>query len=139
MTDILIRENENNFLSITPICYSHPEATNKWDINWFKANIELTYDGNRCKFQADLHTYELADFQKGLKKLIRKGKGSAKYESMEQWLEIDIACNPKAGYCVAVTANYQDGTLSAKLYVDNECLIAVLSEVEAVLDKFPVK
>lgn len=126
-------------MSITPISYSHPDAEDRWDINWLKANIELTYDGDRYKFQADLHTYELAGFQKELEKLIKKDKGSVRYESMEQWLGIEITRDAKAGYCIAVTANYQAGALSARLCVDKECLIAVLSEVEAVLDEFPVK
>ena len=77
MCTIRIGGERSEFLAITILGRSHPDARDYWDGNWVRASVELAAGGFRGEVGGDLRTEELASFHRRIgtarRVLIRRG------------------------------------------------------------------
>jgi hypothetical protein len=78
---------------VRPSRRENPEANDHndhWDSNWLYATIEIAARGFRGEFEAQLRAEEFVCLRDQLRPLHEHLGGSARFETMEGWLRIDI-------------------------------------------------
>jgi hypothetical protein len=98
--------------------------------------------GFRGEYEALLRIDEIADLRTGLIRLHAELKGTAVFESMEQWLRMHIEGYGRGHFVAKCEATDQPGTgntLRFELHFDQTELPPVLAALDAVLAAFPVK
>ncbi|HYQ42553.1 MAG TPA: hypothetical protein VER11_11315 [Polyangiaceae bacterium] len=106
------------------------------------ATIQIRAGAFRGEYEALLRTDELASFRDQLATLHAALNGSATFETMEQWLRVDIQGDKRGHFLAKCEARDQPGvgnTLRFELTFDQTELPALLAALEEVVRAFPVK
>lgn len=128
-------------VSVQPTRREFPETADYWDGNWVYADVEVRAGSFRGKYEALLRTDEFARFRTELGPLYENLTGTASFESMEEWLKLRLTGDGKGHIEVACEAKDAPGIgnlLSFSLEIDQTDLPRNLSEIDAILRKFPV-
>ena len=89
MCTIRIGGEEFEFLAISILGRSHPDAGDYWDGNWVRASVEVAAGGFRGEVAGDL-AEELASFHREVARLAGSLAGEARLATMEEWLSIVV-------------------------------------------------
>lgn len=119
-----------------------PEASDYWDGNWVYATVRISVGGFRGEYEALLRTTELASFREGLTRLHADLRGTAAFESLEEWLRIHVEGDGRGHLVAKCEARDQPGTgntLRFELRFDQTEVPPVLASLDAVLVAFPVR
>ncbi|WP_349407495.1 hypothetical protein [Pseudalkalibacillus sp. SCS-8] len=66
----------------------YPEATDFWDVNWLKCNIDIRIPGYKAHFEAALQTNELETFYLNIEKMQKRMLGKAVLNNMEEYIQL---------------------------------------------------
>jgi len=105
------------------------------------ATIQIRAGAFRGEYEALLRTNELASFRDQLATLHAALNGSATFETMEQWLRVDIQGDGRGHFLAKCEARDQPGvgnTLRFELSFDQTELPPVLAALNEVVRAFPV-
>jgi len=141
MSEVAIRCEGGNFLTITLLGRSHPEATDYWDGNWVMAAVGVAVGGFRGSVNGDLRTEELARFHEKLAMLQLSLRGTAEFETMEEWLSIRVTGDGRGHMMFRCVVRDQPGignTLDFSLATDQTFTRNTVIELGDAVQAFPV-
>lgn len=132
---------ENGRFIISVLGRMHPDTTDYWDGNWLVSHIAVSVGGFSGRVRAGLRADELRRFRQELDTLYEKLVGSARLESMEDWLGLVFVADG-LGH-VAVTGWVKDepgigNELTFRLSVDQTHLPGILHSLRQVEAAYPV-
>lgn len=131
----------NAHVSVSPSRREFPELADYRDGNWVCATISIVAGGFRGEFEAQLRTEEFLRFRDELRPLNDSLVGRAKFNTMEEWLSIDIAGDGKGHFhadCVAIDMPGTGNRLSFGIDFDQTDLPEILKGLDAITQTFPV-
>ena len=119
-----------------------PDAQDYWDGNWINAIAEFTATGAIVKVEAPfIHLGDLSYWLETLTALQSSLKGEANYEPMEPELKIGMAADA-LGHII-VNLEITPDIISQKHWfefdIDQSYLSPLVSDLESVLKKFPLR
>lgn len=92
--ELLIGSRDAEHLAIEVLGRERPGDSDYWDGNWVIADIDLVAGGFKGSVQASLRMDELHRLNEGLKFMRDNLFGAATLESMEDWISLEIKCDP---------------------------------------------
>ena len=119
-----------------------PDSLDYWDGNWVYAYVRIRVGGFRAEYEALLRTDEIAHLRNGIAQLHVDLKGTASFQSMEEWLKMTVDGDGRGHFVAACEARDKPGAgnmLRFGLRFDQTELPPVLASLDAVLAAFPVK
>lgn len=140
-TFLLGRESSSH-VSVTVTAREYSHVHDYWDGNWVYATVRASGGAFRGEYEALLRTDEFAALRKGLAHLHEKLEGTARFESMEEWLVLHIEGNRRGGLvatCEARDAAGNGNTLTFEISLDQTDLPAIVAGLDAILEAFPVR
>jgi hypothetical protein len=126
---------------VSPSRREFPDVADYWDGNWVYATVTIEAGGFRGEFEAQLCTEEFVRFRDQLRPLHDNLVGHAKFDTMEEWLSIDIAGDGEGHFhadCVAVDTPGTGNRLTFGLDFDQTDLPEILRGLDAITEAFPV-
>jgi hypothetical protein len=128
------------FLAITILGRSHPDARDRWDGNWVRAAVEVAAGGFRGEVGGDLRAEELASFHRDIARLTESIAGDARFTTMEDWLSI-VVIGDRHGH-VELTCEVCDqagvgNTLAFRLALDQTYLRPMVDQLGLAVSEFP--
>ena len=142
MCTIILGHKTGDQLAIHVLSYTYPDSNDKWDGNWLNATIEITSGAFRGATETRLRTDEFERFLQELELLSSSLKGSAEYNSMEEWLSIKIT-GDGMGHLSAqgrIIDKHSDGNeLKYLIQFDQTGLPQLLSGLKKLMATFPVR
>ena len=141
MCEIALRADGGDFLLITIMGRSHPDALDYWDGNWILAEVEVKGGGFHGNVKGDLRSEEFADFQTQLTILQEKLRGEAEFRTMENWLSIQIVGDGMGHMkcrCLVCDQPGIGNLLDFAIHSDQTFTRRTLADLHRVLTSFPV-
>ena len=92
--EIVIGRRDSDHVLIQVVGRMHPGADDYWDGNWLASPITARLRGFTVALDAALRTDELQSFRRELERVHRTMSGSAELVSMEEWITLQIVCEP---------------------------------------------
>lgn len=139
---VLLGNPHGEHLSIGLLGRAHPGADDYWDGNWVLSPIAIRAGGFQGTVGATLRTTELESFHRELSALYETLSGTAVLDSMEDWLELTVRCEPSGVLAVTGTLLDQAGHGNQLRFelggLDQTHLPPVLDELEDCLRAYPV-
>ncbi len=112
------------------------------DDNWLSVEVSLSMGGFKGRFHASFLTDELMGFRDQLAVLYKTLKGEAKLVTMETQLLLNLSGDGRGGISLKGEASDQPGIGNRLLFdldLDQTQLATTLRELDAVLERFPVR
>ncbi|MCY3003639.1 MAG: hypothetical protein NTV21_17725 [Planctomycetota bacterium] len=121
--------------------YERPASTDPDDANWIVCEVSVSAPGVRAKTQASLRTFELAEFERGLRAALTAQEGDAHFESLEEWLELNVNLRKTGRARVRATLKTHAPAVACSLTFDCDqaALCLALEQLTAALAAFPVR
>jgi hypothetical protein len=139
MSEIIIGK-EKQYVKITVAGKTYPGSSDRWDGGWLNSNIDLSLGCFKGSFNANLRVDEFERFLKDLRNLDKTLKGKAAYQSIEEWLIIDIENADSLGnFNVRVTAKDSLGghnKITGLVVIDQTFFRSIIKAIEAMLANF---
>ena len=132
---------ENVCLSVEVLRRSHPDCHDFWDGNWVDAAIELQIPGFTAAYKCSMRTDEFEQFHQKLDFMHRCLKGTAALVTMEDGIALDGEINGRGAIAWEGCLRYPCGSFSELKFrfdSDQSYIPEMLSELEAILQEFPV-
>lgn len=127
-------------LRIRPVKRSHPEATDHWDGNWLACVVAVRGALAR-EVAVDLRTNELRAFRNELQALADDPSRTATFDTMEQWLEIEIVANDRgrlSAKCAVSSAPGMGSAVRFTLELEHADLAEMTRQLDAIVAAYPV-
>jgi hypothetical protein len=100
----------NERISIEVLGYAHPDSVaDSYDANWLRVHVTVAAGSFRGSFDATFLAQELAKFREQLSMLYSTVKGTARFETLEGQLLIDLKCNALGAVALRGVAQDQAG------------------------------
>jgi hypothetical protein len=131
----------NAHVIVSPHCRERPDATDYADGNWVCAKVTIVAGAFRGELEAQLRAEDFVYFRDGLRPLYEKLAGRAKFDTMEEWISIDIQGDGKGHFhadCVAVDMPGTGNRLTFAIEFDQTDLPEILQALDAITQAFPV-
>src|SRR5579863_2868609 len=141
MLEVAFRGDGDNFLKIALIGRSYPRANDYWDGNWVRTKVSVHAGGFHGSVNGDLRAEELAQFLERLTGLQRSLRGTAEFETMEEWLSIRVNGDGLGHIDVQCLIQDQPGignTLKCTLTTDQMFVRATVTELSQAVQAYPV-
>lgn len=141
MSEVTVRCDNGDFLTITLHGRSHPGAIDYWDGNWIRATVELKAGGFRGTIAGDLRGEELVQFHEQLGTLQKSLRGTAHFDTMEQWLSFRVTGDGRGHMefrCVIQDQAGIGNTLECRLSSDQTFTQSTVVQLTAATGEFPV-
>jgi hypothetical protein len=133
----------NERVSIEVLGYAHPDSVDdSYDANWLRVRVTVAAGSFRGSFDATFLAQELAKFHEQLSTLYSTVKGTARFETLEGQLLIDLKCNAIGAVALHGVAQDQAGIgnkLDFSLNLDQTQVGAALQQLRDILVLYPVK
>lgn len=118
-------------------------AEDYWDGNWVVTPIKVMLPGFQVKFSEGLHLSELHGFYQDLKRLYSELEGTARLDAMEGFLDLkaEVDSQGHIHWSVEIAHPVGSGNEARLQFVmdsDQSYLPALLDQIEAVLNGFPI-
>jgi hypothetical protein len=138
--DLHIGQSEHEFIKITVVDRSSPNAQDFWDGNWLNVKTSILAGNFTANVDGQLRVDEFVTFQKELLTLHKSLTGHAKFETMEHWLKIVLLGDGKGQISLEgeVSDNYEN-TLRFELILDQTFLPGILEELNQIIQAFPMR
>jgi hypothetical protein len=88
---IAIGHQETDRITLEVLRRERPDG-DFWDGNWLVVDMHLRVGGFVGHAVADLRTEEFETFRRELEAMYRNVDGTAKFESLEHWLTVNVTC-----------------------------------------------
>jgi hypothetical protein len=140
-TECLVGPREANHLSLRPVRRVNPTDTSFWEGNWLTVEVEVRAGSFGGRFQAELRADELQDFQLQLEALRGALEGTARLESVEGWVRLEVTPGPQGrllGVCEVRDDPTGGSRLRFNLGVDQVQLLDLLDGLRQLLLAYPV-
>lgn len=121
--------------------YEQPASTDPDDANWIVCEVSISAPGLRAKSQASLRTFEFAEFERSLRAALTAKEGEAHFESLEEWLELNIVLRNTGRASVRATLRTHAPAVarSVTFDCDDGAVSRALAQLTAALAVFPVR
>lgn len=126
---------------LRPLRRSHPEAEDFWEGNWLKVDVTARAGAFHGTVEADLRSDELERFADGLAALQPDGQARATLESMEGWVTVRLALDPRGrleGSCEVRDDPAAGSSLRFSITCGQDRLPALRAALAALLAAYPV-
>lgn len=139
--ECLVGQREANHLSLRPVRRVNPTDGSFWEGNWLTVEVEVRAGSFGGRFEAELRSDEFASFATGLEALRGAPAGTARLESVEGWVRLELAPGPH-GRLLGVCEVRDDPTGGSKLRfglgLDQVQLLDMLDGLRQILLAYPV-
>ncbi len=135
-------ESEHERVKRTVSGYESQPSGDSHEDNWLMVDVSVAVGGFRGRFQATFRTAELTEFRDQLMALYKSLKGEAKLITMEAQLLLSLTGNGRGDISLKGEAWDQPGIgnrLSFGIDLDQTHLASTLRELDAVIERFPVR
>ena len=129
------------YVEVTILGRSAPDATDFWDGNWLLAEVRLRTGGFTGAFRASLRTHEIADFAAELGRLQTALGETAELRTMEKQLELSLVGDGRGHFQIKGEARDEAGMGNELLFalaMDQTELSPLLRQLDDVLSRYPV-
>jgi len=129
------------YVEVTILGRSAPEATDYWDGNWLRSEVRLRTGGFTAAFRANLRTHEIADFAAELRSIHATLRGGAELRTMEEQLKLAFSGDGRGHFQVKGEARDEAGIgnqLRFELSLDQTELPPLLRKLDDVVSRYPV-
>jgi hypothetical protein len=134
--------DNGNFIRLTPVKISYPDATTDWDKNWIDAKIEVKAGPFTGAYSAQFRTTDLQYFRKGLAIIYDDLNGCAIFEELEGYLKINIKGDGIGHFeadCIACNnPGYGVITLNFELHFDQTQIMPMIRQLDVIMASFPM-
>jgi len=141
MCTVIIGNPVTEHVQIEVAQRAHPRSDNYWDSNWLNSAIHISSGGFTGRTSACLRADEFKSFLEELEALNKTLEGTAKYTSLEEWIEMEIVGDGK-GHLVArgyiIDRHCEPNTLNFWIDFDQTYLPQTLDGLRQLLKKYPV-
>ncbi|MEO7111931.1 MAG: hypothetical protein ABI183_15920 [Polyangiaceae bacterium] len=127
---------------MSPQRYAYSETTNRDDAAWITARVAVHGGAFRGEYEAMLRAEDFPRFRGELQKLHESLGGTARFETMEEWLAIQIEGDGKGNFeasCVALDSPGMGNRLTFNVSFDQTELAAIIRALDAICAAFPVR
>ena len=117
-----------------------PALTDYWDGNWVCATITIAAGALHGDFEALLRAEEFVRFRDQLRRLHDDLSGQARFDTMEEWLSIELEGDGKGHFradCVAVDTG-SGANLVFAIEIDQTELPEIERGLDAITKAFPI-
>lgn len=138
---IEIGEKALCYLHIKVVSRCYPQTADFWDGNWLNTDIYARSNSLELTVNAKLRSDEFQSFLKELEPICKSLRGKAKFQSMEEWLEIHCDGDGTGHFITRVSVKDQPGAgnvLSFSAQLSEIQLLTLIDQLKAVLEEFPV-
>jgi len=135
-------ESKHERIEITISGYERQPTGDYHDDNWLTVEVSLAVGGFRGRYSASFLTEELVSFRDQIAALYKSLSGEAKLITMENQLFLALTGNGRGGVSLKGEAWDQPGVgnrLEFRLELDQTYLASTLAELDAVIERFPVR
>jgi hypothetical protein len=130
-------------VSIEVLGYVHAERLgNLYDNNWLRVQVAVAAGSFRVSFDAMFLAQELVKFQDELSLLYNSVKGTARFETLEGQLQLDLTCDALGSVALHGVARDQAGIgnkLDFSLNLDQTQVGSALQQLRDILVLYPVR
>ncbi|MCH7948423.1 MAG: hypothetical protein IIC66_11555 [candidate division Zixibacteria bacterium] len=139
-----IKGDSGEFVSIDVLNYDNPNSPDVDDANWLACNINLSISPFQAKIKASLRTEDFVQFANSVERLRQLPTSKvAVFETMEEWLTIEIEKDKLGKLIINGLARDVDKSNGSSLKFafcsDQTYLKPLLSEINSIINKFPVR
>jgi hypothetical protein len=142
MSQICIGSLSGEHVSIEVIGYEFPESTDVDDGNWLISVISVRAGIWQGRIRALLRTEDFPEFSRQIKELYQNPIASAKFGTMEEWLELTFTSDRYGHINVEGSALDDPGIgneLRFHFQIDQSFLPAILESLEALGVAYPIR
>jgi hypothetical protein len=135
-------ESKHERVEIFVSGYERRPSGDYHDDNWLTVEVSLAVGGFSGRFQASFLTAELVEFRDQLAALYKSLNGEAKLVTMETQLLLSLSGNGRGGISLKGEAWDQPGIGNRLIFgldLDQTHLATTLGELDAVIERFPVR
>lgn len=128
-------------IRLRPVVRSHAGATDYWDGHWVDTEISVRAGAFRGTWVACLRTEEFRGFRRDLERLHTELKGSGRFRSMEEWVDLRIEGDGRGHFDVhaVVLDRAGDGNrLEFEFTIDQTEIRPIVKSLRAFEASFPV-
>lgn len=143
MNDLFFRIGFSNraHVIVSPSRRQHPEANDVWDGNWVDAKVTIAAGGFRGSVEAHLRAEDFTRFRDQLGPLREQLAGTPKFDTMEDWLTIEIKGDGKGHFeasCIAVDQPGMGNRLRFSTQFDQAELAELQRGLDSICEEIPV-
>jgi hypothetical protein len=120
----------------------YPECEDYWDGNWVNVTSHCWAHGSDVWASGtELHLSELESWRKQIASISKKLQGKAELGCLQPNLfaQMEIGSRGEIGFTVRITPDHMNQTHEFRFEIDQSYLSGLISQLRAVLHKFPVK
>lgn len=119
---------------------TYPQKSDYWDGNWLSTKIEVKSGAFVGAYTATLRSDEVETFRSQLQELAEGERDGAQFEATEDWLQIDAARDSEGAIlrCLCKSRSGAEGGLTFNVTLSSEAVTALLEQLEAIMQEFPV-
>ena len=131
---------DNNYIALVVLGRSYPNASDYWDGNWLNAKCVLSIGAFSGQPTGFIRAEELRSFYDELTIINQKLKGRVDFQTMENWLEIEVKASKMGHIHISGLASDNFGgrnSLSFHMETDQTFLKKPLKQLEIAIQKFP--
>lgn len=131
-----------DFLAVSGIRRSLPEADDYWDGNWLEAEVTLQAGGTSARFVLDIRAEEVLAFRNAVAQLYDTLSGVACFATMEEQLSIRLSGDGKGQIEAEGETRDVAGTGNRVLFsmsLDQTMLAPLLKDLSLVVAVHPVR
>jgi len=140
--DFNIHGYQGEWLKVTVIGYSFPEADDDWDRNWLDCLLHLELEGFKADFAFGLRTDELENFLQEAEQLYANMKGKAVLKNMDSVIRLEVTADKTGRLIWDGELVYPAGVgtfLKFTYESDQTFLPGLISEIRQILRQYPVR
>jgi len=142
MTKVCIGSPTGEHVSIEVLSYQYPDLTDVDDGNWLFSQISVRAGMWQGSVQATLRTEDFPEFYRQIKELYQNPVSTAKYETLEGWLNLTLS-GDRFGHIniegSALDAPGIGNELRFHFQIDQSYLPAILASLEALEAEYPIR
>ena len=135
-----IEISDSEFVEVTLVGRTIPDATDFWDGNWLNARVRVSSHGLRGSVDAQLRVDELRALIADLTELYRTLAGQVEFWPMEPHLKLTFQMGEGEGLAVFVELQpdlADPARMMFELRVDQKSIPGIIAQLAADLEPFP--
>jgi hypothetical protein len=137
---VVIGSIAGDHLALRPVGRTIPDATDYWDGNWLKVEVDVRTGAFRGKYVADLRVDEFENFRAQLDTLYKSLKGEAVLNAMEGWVSVRLAADRLGHLNAECEVRDQPGIGSRLLFsldLDQSFIPTIVAALDDVMRTYP--
>ena len=138
----IVIQGEGSSVTLEVLRRQFPDHLDYWDGNWMVTRFQARASWFQAEFTETVHLRELIGLREELAEMHARLDGRVEWKAMDGFLEL-VAVMDKLGHIrwdVELTYHVEEGSrLSMEIHNDQTYLPAILSQIDAVLETFPLQ